>query len=282
MVIYADTIFIINFIVNYLLGLVTAKICAVYVKRYRIVLAAVFGAAYAVFAVTDGTKILSNLFIKIAVGAVMLLITFGNKKPLWRIALVFSASAAGFAGIVMAISMLGGTDVMGGGLFVTPTFEVLLLAFAISYIVFSLIFKRSGRSQMKISEVTASVGRREIKFKALQDTGNSLSDPMTGKPVIVADLGTVSQIFSERTRYFLTKERLMNPVELFEKLNTAGRECRFHLVPYRAVGTDAGMLLAFTPDKIIIDGRENNSVIIAISPNVVSDGGAYSALIGAA
>lgn len=283
MTVYIDGIFIINFTVNYLLSLATAKICAVYARRVRMVLAALFGAVYSVAAVLDVSGIASNIFIKIAVGTIMVLISFGNKKPLLRIALVFGATAAGFAGVVMAISLLGGSDVLGGGLFLTPSFEVLLLSFAVSYMVFSLIFRRVGRSKTKISEIDVHIGVRNVKFKALQDTGNSLTDPLTGKAVIVADMNTVNSLFSEKTGKILNCATSRNAVEIFERLNReeAG-ECKFHLVPYKAVGTECGMLIGFSPDRIFIDGKEEKFAIIAVSPNSISDGGAYSALMGAA
>ena len=59
-------------------------------------------------------------------------------------------------------------------------------------------------------------------------------------------------------------------------------EYKFKLVPYKTVGNEFDMLLAFQPDAVFFDGKKENGVLIAISPNQISDGGAYTALTGAA
>ena len=55
---------------------------------------------------------------------------------------------------------------------------------------------------------------------------------------------------------------------------------RFRLLPYSAVGVSGGLLLAFRPEELYIDGERRDGALIAISPNRVADGGGYSALIG--
>jgi hypothetical protein len=41
------------------------------------------------------------------------------------------------------------------------------------------------------------------------------------------------------------------------------------------------MLLAFKPDEIVIDGKNTAGMLLALSPNHVSENGTYSALLGA-
>ena len=43
-----------------------------------------------------------------------------------------------------------------------------------------------------------------------------------------------------------------------------------------------GILAAFKPEKLVIDGKINDTYIVAISPNEVGDGAGYTALMGAA
>jgi len=279
MVVYIDSVFIINFVINYVLILVTAKICAEYVKRYRIILSAFAGALYSVFATLERTGTASHFLIKIAVCVLMMVITFFDKKFLLRKILVFCSVSAGFAGVVMAVSLLGYGDISGGNIFQAPRFSVLLISFAAAYVVFTVIFKKMGKSRINISEMTVWLDGRKVKFKALQDTGNSLSDPMTGRSAAVTDVHTVAPLFDKVTADVIKKVNSGDAVSVFEKLIKTGSRYKFCLVPYKAVGMDSGMLLAFTPDEVLIDGRREDGIIIAISPNSVSDTGTYSALI---
>ena len=66
-----------------------------------------------------------------------------------------------------------------------------------------------------------------------------------------------------------------------EELAALDGGTRFRLIPYSAVGVTGGMLLAFRPDEIVVDGRNKTGMLLALSPNSVSDGGAYTALLGA-
>ena len=56
---------------------------------------------------------------------------------------------------------------------------------------------------------------------------------------------------------------------------------RFRLLPYRAVGVEHSMLLALRVDGARVGGRDWGPSLVALSPGPVSDGGRYSALVGA-
>jgi stage II sporulation protein GA (sporulation sigma-E factor processing peptidase) len=166
--------------------------------------------------------------------------------------------------------------------FLTPVdLKILILAFIVSYIVLLLVFKRSGRHQSGgIVSLKLRYDGREVEMRALRDTGNGLTDPMTGRPVIVAGVGDVTPLFPQGIRKTIAGLRLKNAVNIMEEL--AAESCmRFQLIPYSAVGTAGGMLLAFKPDEIIIDGKRKAGMLLALSPNSVSENGTYSALLGA-
>ena len=280
MVLYIDVLVIINFIADYMLLLVTAKICAVYAPRWRLGLAAAAGAGYAAAAELAG-GFLALTAMRIAAGLALVFIAFGAAKSYARLSLVFFAVSAGFAGAVFAASYTFGVNAVAG-LLSSPTVFVLAAVFVLSYAVFSLVFSRTGREGGGTVSVTLRLGSRSAAFTALRDTGNSLSDPLTGKRVLVADMDKLSVLFPEEVRAELRGKRDMDPVELAARLNECSCGCVFRLVPYRAVGNGCGLLPAFKPDGILIDGRENGNYIVAMSPNEIGDGGAYSALIGAA
>ncbi len=158
--------------------------------------------------------------------------------------------------------------------------KLLLLSFLLIYPVLALVFRRTAKRRKSggIVGITVSAGGRSVKLRALVDTGNSLTDPMTGNPVIVADPGPLQALFPKRVWDLILHGE--NPVKTMESLFEAG-ERRFSLIPYQAVGVPSGMLLAFRPDHVEIDGVERKGMLIALSPNKVSDGGVYSALLGA-
>jgi stage II sporulation protein GA (sporulation sigma-E factor processing peptidase) len=278
-VVYADSLFLINLIINYIMLLVTARICTGQMRRLRLIGAAAFGAAYSVAVVLPLTPFLRSPVLRVVVGLLMVLAAFGGKPRLLRHTLVFFAVSVAFGGAVMAASLLTGGGLNG---FLTPVdLKILVLAFIVSYIVMTLVFRRMGRQQSGgIVSLTLRHDGREVEMKALRDTGNGLTDPMTGRSVIVAGVGDVTPLFPSGVRKMVAELRLKDAVKVLEELAPLS-SMRFQLIPYRSVGTSGGMLLAFKPDEILVDGKSRAGMLLALSPNSVSENGTYSALLGA-
>lgn len=279
-VIYIDTLFITNFIINYLILLSTAKICGLQVSRLRIAGGAALGGIYSVLVVFPDLGFLLSPWVKIVVGILMALCVFGRAKGILRTGLIFFAVSALFAGAVMALSLLGGGGIFDGTVYVPVTLKILLPAFALSYAVVSLVFRRMGRRNegVKISELRIELGGKSVAMTALVDTGNALLDPITGSPVTVVEAEAVSGLFDKPIQRLIQDNVIANPIDFLEKLDAVGVSTQFRLIPYSAVGVSGGFLLGFKPDKMSIDGAEKPGTI-ALSPTAVSDGGTYSALV---
>jgi stage II sporulation protein GA (sporulation sigma-E factor processing peptidase) len=279
MAVYVDALFVINLVIDYIALLVSAKICAAAAPRLRLLAAAVFGALYAVAAVLPFGAFLDNPFLKLAAGALMVVAAFAGQPRLLRLMLVFFAVSAAFGGAVMAASLLGG----GRGWVLLPVdMRLLAAAFAVSYVILTLVFRRSARHRLGvIVPLTLRHGDREVNVKALRDTGNALTDPMSGRPVIVAGIGDIRPLLSPPVSRTVAQLREKDAVQVLETLSRMDHGMRFQLVPYSAVGTAGGVLLAFKPDEVVVDGKKNTGMLLALSPNSVSDGGNYSALLGA-
>lgn len=63
-------------------------------------------------------------------------------------------------------------------------------------------------------------------------------------------------------------------------LERLGRRGKWRLLPYRAVGVSAGLLLCFRAEEATLDGETLGPITVALSPTAVSDGGGYTALWG--
>ncbi len=110
------------------------------------------------------------------------------------------------------------------------------------------------------------------------DTGNTLTDPASGRPVIVAEGERAAPLFPREHRPEPTD--LRDPTAALTRLGTGAWRSRFRLLPYRSVGVDRGLLLAVRADGLELEGRARGPVLVALSPTPVSDGGGYQALIG--
>ena len=107
-VIYIDSLFFLNLGVDYLLCLAAARICGLYLRRRRYVLAALLGAAYSVAVYLPGLGFLASWPGKLAAAALMSLVAYGREKRPMRCCAVFLAVSAAFGGALWAMSMSAG------------------------------------------------------------------------------------------------------------------------------------------------------------------------------
>ena len=273
-VIYADILFLINLIINYLLLIITAKICDCPAKRVRCVLAAAAGSLYAVAAVI--WPFLASAVFKLISASAMVFIAFGVKRPPLKLLLVFLAASAAFAGAVYACAVITGQSPYG---FISPvTLKILLFSFCVCYVVLSLVFRRNAKHITDTVKLHIVHNGHTLDIKALVDTGNSLKDPITGARAVILSATDAASLFDSGTAQLIKNMRPGSEAETLCALNSKG--ARFRLLPYSTVGSGGGMLLAFTPEIIEINGKIESGAIAAVSKSTISDGGAYSALIG--
>lgn len=247
MVIYADVLFLINLAVNYLALLGTAKVCGKQTRRMKILAGAAIGAIYAVVSVLNGLQFLVHPLFKISVGILMSMCAFMGCKSLFKITAVFFVISALFGGVVFAVSVF--FEAPFGNAFYTPvTLKILVPSFAVTYAVISIVFKRMAVRNRSIVEAEVRMDKRRVTLLALEDSGNQLIDPVSGKTVMIAELEKILPLFEENTQTLLKQSG--NVSETFVKLSDKGN--RFRLIPFRTVGISEGLLLAFMPDGISV------------------------------
>ena len=194
-VIYLDSLFGLNLLIDYCLVLASARVCGVVLRRWRYALAALIGALYAALMVLPGCGWLANGAMKLALGAAMALIAFGGEAHLVRCTVVFFAVSAAFGGAVYAASMLAGVS-PGSGALVTVSGRVLALSFAACYAAVSLVFRRRAKAaDREVRTVTVTLAGRSVTLKALRDSGNDLHDPVSGLPAAVVERAAVLPLF---------------------------------------------------------------------------------------
>ncbi|MGI5928190.1 sigma-E processing peptidase SpoIIGA [Pseudoflavonifractor sp.] len=282
-VVYIDSLFLLNFLVNYLLLLAAARLSGAVIRRPSLAMGAALGGGYAAAVFLPGMDFLLHPLCKIGAAVLMLLCAFGNSRRLLRTGLIFFAVAAAFGGGIFAIELLGGRglSLKNGIFYSTMDLKLILLSAAGCYVVISLVLRRTGGHTAKRELVPAVVtlGERKTMLTALVDTGNTLTDPATNRPVMVAEGEKLFSLFPADAAPGPTE--LSDPVSALEHMADGPLRGRCRLLPYQAVGVECGMLLAVRMDRVQVGTEDYGGILVALSPNRLSDGGGYSALIGA-
>lgn len=277
-VIYIDTLFLLNAIVDYLLLLAAARVAGEPLYRLRFLLGALVGGGYAVAIFLF--PFLQAPFYKILLCCLIITLAYGHSQRLLRQGLIFLALSFAFAGGILAISLFGGQGLtlQGGVLYSPMDLKMVLLSAACCYGLLTILFRGFGKHTSCSGELVDTLlvfHDKEIHFTSLVDTGNTLTDPLSGHSVLVVEGRYLAPFFSEKS----ILERLDYPAICLEELSSTPFSHRLRLLPYKAVGVQ-GLLLALRVDEIYINGQLQEETLVALSPNSLSDGGNYQGLVG--
>ena len=273
-IVYVDRLFLLNLAADYFLLLATARLCPHAPRRWRLLLGAALGALYAVGTLLPALPLLRTVPMKLLCGLGMVMTAFGGQGRPLRTGIIFLAVSAAFGGAVWAVSLLVG-GAAPNRLYAPVSLPMLCASFALSYVAVSLVFRRIGaRAERKLLHVEITLFGRRAVFDALADTGNALSDPMTGAPVIAAEAAALLPLLPPGTALTGSAEADFRLLAADEALRP-----RLRLIPYAALGVEAGLLLALRPDSIRINQKSAEAALVAFAPNTLCPDGEYQAVV---
>lgn len=283
--IYIDVLFAVNFIINYIILLTSAKFGGFIAKRKRIFLAALLGALYAAVMFFPTISFIYTFWIKALFAVVISGVAYGfhNFQNLIRKTIIVFVVSFAYGGGIIALSNIFSANitVSNGIPYINLSLKTLIISCLICYVVIGVVFKSYAKKGEKcIKNITVCMNKNEIKLNTLVDTGCELCDPISGKPVIVCEKQAITDLIGGNIADELNKASENSSVELFQKIiNYNGGE-RFRLVPFKTVGNMKKMMLSFRPDEVITEKGKKIHALIGISDVKFSAGCGYSALMG--
>lgn len=272
MTVYADAVFALNFSVNYLLLRASARLGGAALRRKRLLLGALLGAVYAVSVYLPGLRWLSLLPCKLLCAAGMIVLAFGWRRSSLRLAAVFGGMTLVLCGAVYGVELLKGGKLHyhADALFYPVTFFSLLLTAAAVSFACRLLLPKLTFAANSVLPVTLRLNGKTVHLSALRDSGNTLTDPVSGESVLTVHWQAVRALFP----FPLSSDEVASPATLALRL----KDYAPRLIPYRAVGVSSGLLLAI-PCEINMNNQTKIG-LVALSPTPVSERSAYEALTG--
>lgn len=291
MTVYLDEVFAVNLCMDWLILWATGTLAQSGAKRWRLGMAAFLGALYSIVIFLPWGVYLAILPAKILCSLLMIVVAFPfvswrnylkNVIYLYLISFVLGGASLG----VMYLFGQQFVETWNGIALVQIDFQFFWLAVAVSLVLAATFFLRQHlRRDLSAAPciVTAQIlmAEKQVSLRLLVDTGNSLVDPLTAQPVIVAEQEHLLPLFSP-----LFAQQLAQTASGSAQLLLAAQQSempgRWRLIPYRAVGQQ-GMLLGFRPDWVILqhgkEYRRYSNVIVALSEQKFSAYETYQGLV---
>ena len=260
MVVYVDVLIVLNLYVNYFLIRATSMIMRRVCSRKRCVLSALIGALGSLVILLPELPFLAVVLFKIALGALVVFITFGRQKPsdFAICALFFLVVCFTFAGVMLALWTFSaplGMVWSNGTVYFNIPISAIAAFTAAAYCAVRLVrfFADKRLHCNKICAVKITAGGSEITLRGLCDTGNELCDLFSGKPVVVCCFDKIAPLAPDDVLgYFEGK--------LTESLR---------LIPCRTVSSEA--LVPIFKADITIDGKAADGFVGVTKRTLGSD-----------
>ncbi len=254
-VVYIDVLFLINFSMDFLALRLAGALMHLPARRWPLLSAALVGGIYAVLSAFFRGSALVGAAIGILVALLLSYIAFGkecNRRAFFGVFSLFFVSSFLLGGMITAfyeflryffasreelLSALSGGDEKLFFFFLVVLASSLLLRLGNRY----FLFRRQERSV----EITLFEGERTVRLSALADSGNTLCDPLSGKPCIVLDAEKASAVIPEDIAAFSGAEAI--PVD---SLTEASRR-RIRLIPSDSIG-GRRLLVGYLPERVAV------------------------------
>lgn len=240
-----------NFGVDFLLLLATNRLSGHPTLLIRTLLAAVLGGCYGCICVMPGWTFLAGTLWRLVFLGLMGCIAFGSNRNAIRRGILFVLLSMALGGIALGVGK--------GGFF-----SVLLSAV---FVCGMCLFGLRGRLGDRFLPVEIRYNGQCYRFTAMIDTGNTLTDPITGQQVLVVSSDLGRRLLGQGTIEFA------DPVSAMELIQ-GGR-----LIPYQGVGVEGGLLAAKRFQDVTI-GTWRGGCLVAFAPQELGTGKSYEALTG--
>lgn len=286
MTVYVDIIFLENLLMNSIILFATAIILKAPIKIVRTIISSTIGSIYAIIIYVSNMQIYSNLFLKVALSAVMVYVAYKplKSKVFFKSLMIFYLTSFTFGGVTFAlIYFVRPQDILfeNGVLIGISPIKIIITGGIFGFIIITISFKNiKGKLTKKdmLCDITILQDNKSLKTKAIIDTGNLLTDPITKLPVIIVEKDKLVGIFPkdiiENTMSFING----NDVKQEEYL------CKMRIIPFKSLGRENGLLLGIKVDGVIINYQNNDNfikdIIVGIYERKLSTNNSYSALIG--
>lgn len=215
-----------------------------------------------------------SILLKLVISSSIVLLAFSYvtfKVFLKQLFLFFAVSFC-FAGVMLGIWLMfspKGMTYYNGVVYFDISSFLLIITTIAAYAALTLAnrFSKGGKLSKEIYAVTIYLGEAKVRLNGLVDTGNHLTEPFSGTPVVVCGVSELTPVLPEKLVGAVLDGKIFSS-EIY------GFGLRIRMVPYSNV-SGSGVLPAFKADLMMIETASEKlrieNVYIGISAGKIGD-----------
>lgn len=251
-VVYADVTFLVNFIMDYIILWSTARLTGSNRSSWRLAGVAVLGGLYGVGNLFPSLSLLYSWPAKIAFSLIMIGLAFAprGRQHLKKTLVAFYGVSFVAAGASVALGYQITQAGVNGKFSIWWLLGGILCAILIGYQGERYLARKVIPAMLRY-KVELHFGNRICRGEGFLDTGNHLRDPLTRRPVLVAEYELLRGCIPSDCRAIMEKSH--DPNDILEALGSSSWAYRLRLIPYTSIGQKSGMMVGFRCDQIIVE-----------------------------
>jgi stage II sporulation protein GA (sporulation sigma-E factor processing peptidase) len=275
---YIEFIIFQEFIVDFILLYITGSLFYKKTNFKRVIAASLVGVVYSLAVYLMDREFLSNYIVKFLVSILMLTIAHSPKGFLGyvRFTLCFYILSILIMGIIVISYYFFNSRL---------TIILLFSAIFIAYALFKLVLyeiRKSKSDKNYFRDVVISLDGNSVELVGFIDTGNEMIDALSKRPVIIADINYLKNLFKTdvfnelKSAYENSTDYLIDL--MFRKLHNYN----FRLLKYNTINSADEYMIGVIPSKAIVKYKGNErciDCIIGIYPKALSDENKFQALL---
>ncbi len=264
MTVYADVVFLVNFIMDSLIFLLTSILLKKRINKLLIIFGGFLGSILYCFLMLSYNSKFYNPLTSLFTIIIPLLIVFRPKslKEFLKSFITINICAFFIGGVATAFFFYTNAKNYLGDLlsFTVEDFSLKLLIFSssLSYIVIKIVrLNISKKMQKKQHIVNVEIRYKDIKknFNALVDTGNTLREPTSNKHVIITEFSVCKDFLPNELKILFYEQNDKDITKIYEALDKIDEYDflnSFRLIPFKSVGNENGTLIGIKTDEVTI------------------------------
>lgn len=281
--VYADVLFLVNFGMDALCLCLTCRLLHRKLSWGRFLLSAALGGVYGVLALFMEVGALPAFLLDTAVCFLMCGLAVGIRK-LWLTGGLYLLTSMVMGGVMTALyhwlNRAGIGELLPGGEEGLSTVAFLLLAVVggLFTLLWGRVFRRSESRRAREMILTVTVNGKTVTARGMIDSGNLLTDPIDGTPVIPVNRALLMPLLSPELRNLLEQ----SPMPL-ESLSGLAEAPRLRIIPANTA-TGKGMLLALRPERLTLtetEGKQTSQAVACLVSPIAMEDAPADALIPA-
>ncbi|TCT16861.1 stage II sporulation protein GA (sporulation sigma-E factor processing peptidase) [Natranaerovirga pectinivora] len=293
--VYIDTLFLINFIMDFLILWFVGKILKLNTTWLRLTGASALGSLIICLSVIFPiASITLNILIYYVITCVLMIVIGFKPKSIIQLIKIL-------IGLYLLTFLIGGSiislyyytkagyyfnQLLSGNVFSAIDTRTFILTSIIAFILIKMIlyyFSRVMTVQKNLFSIEIELQGKSIRAQGLLDTGNNLYDPITKAPVIIVEYDIIKELIPDQARDIIIKFLNNNSEDFYNNIEELYNH-KFRLIPFSSIGKESGMLIGLVSENVSINCNTEKEfklkdIVLAIYNKKLSQDNSYQILI---